>query len=60
MEIMVSFQYHSTLCGNQTFTNTADALRFVAENRHNWRSHSTFTFTPDGSGIYELSLIPAA
>lgn len=55
MRYMVSYQYHNGQCGNQSCDTPAEARQYIADNKHNWKSHSTFTFQ---SGLPLADLTP--
>lgn len=57
MRFMVSYQQLDRMCGNMTFDTEFEANLFIVANRHNWLSHSVFTYQPHWSGVTPMSLV---
>ncbi len=57
MKYVVSYQYKDGPCGNQSFESEKEMNLYIEYNRGLWSSYGTFTFTPNGSGISDLTPI---
>lgn len=51
---MVSYRLYGGSCGNQCFEKPEDGLKYIADNKAMWTSHSTFSYEA-GLAIGELT-----